>query len=446
MTAEIAILNKLAVALAADSAVTISAGSEEEKIYDTADKLFDLCASSPLGVMIYNGMQFMQAPLPMLISDYRGHVPNVDHVPDAATDFLRYLSKWGAASPEAILEDSITNLVLPVMFSIQNRVDAKLQEFLRRGGGSPADDQDEWVKTFRAEFEDALGIFERVLPRRPRALFLSPDGDTAPPDLSEDDIKHIRGIVAEMFKGEEDAIIERLVDVGRHALLSDILSGGQTGIVFAGFGHKDTFPTLVSYEVDGMVGGRIRYVQTNFVDIDRRGHRAKVIPFAQKEMVDRFLYGLDDDIQRKVTQFCKATIPSISDQIIGQLDMEEGDQTALRKRATEAQDAFIQGLQNVSFAEIRSESKTEIEDMVEFMPKPELSTMAEALVNLTSLKRRVSRGMETVGGPIDVAVISRADGFIWVKRKHYFDSSLNPRYMSRINSNRKPWEKEHEAK
>lgn len=76
--------------------------------------------------------------------------------------------------------------------------------------------------------------------------------------------------------------------------------------------------------------------------------------------------------------------------------------------------------------------------MVEFMPKSELSTMAEALVNLTSIKCRVSRGMETVGGPIDVAVISCTDGFIWVKRKHYFDAQLNRRYIARVNRGNKP--------
>jgi hypothetical protein len=32
---------------------------------------------------------------------------------------------------------------------------------------------------------------------------------------------------------------------------------------------------------------------------------------------------------------------------------------------------------------------------------------------------------ETVGGPIDVAIISKGDGFIWIKRKQYFDSKLN---------------------
>jgi len=31
---------------------------------------------------------------------------------------------------------------------------------------------------------------------------------------------------------------------------------------------------------------------------------------------------------------------------------------------------------------------------------------------------------ETVGGPIDVAVLSKGDGFVWIKRKSYFDPRL----------------------
>ena len=37
---------------------------------------------------------------------------------------------------------------------------------------------------------------------------------------------------------------------------------------------------------------------------------------------------------------------------------------------------------------------------------------------------------ETVGGPIDVAVISKGDGFIWIERKHYFRPELNPHFFS----------------
>jgi hypothetical protein len=36
---------------------------------------------------------------------------------------------------------------------------------------------------------------------------------------------------------------------------------------------------------------------------------------------------------------------------------------------------------------------------------------------------------ETVGGPIDVAVISKGDGFVWIKWKHYFNRELNPLFV-----------------
>jgi hypothetical protein len=30
-------------------------------------------------------------------------------------------------------------------------------------------------------------------------------------------------------------------------------------------------------------------------------------------------------------------------------------------------------------------------------------------------------------------IISKGDGFIWIKRKHYFDPRLNPRFFARRN-------------
>ena len=62
--------------------------------------------------------------------------------------------------------------------------------------------------------------------------------------------------------------------------------------------------------------------------------------------------------------------------------------------------------------------------------------MAEALVEITSLRRRVDSDVESVGGPVDVAVISKGDGFIWINRKHYFDSALNMDFPVRRNLRR----------
>ena len=61
----------------------------------------------------------------------------------------------------------------------------------------------------------------------------------------------------------------------------------------------------------------------------------------------------------------------------------------------------------------------------------DFSRLAETLIMLESLKEKVTRPTESVGGPIDVCVISKSDGFVWIKRRHYFDPKLNPQYFLR---------------
>jgi hypothetical protein len=149
-------------------------------------------------------------------------------------------------------------------------------------------------------------------------------------------------------------------------------------------------------------------------------------------MVERFLYGLDAAIEQDVTAFCQAAIPEISNSLLDEAQIEGEEREALNLQARTAEKAFLDQMSTSAFDKIRQSARAEIESMIEFMPKPEMAKMAEALIDLTSIKRRVSRGMETVGGPVDVAVISRAEGFVWVKRKHYFPTELNARYAARV--------------
>ena len=83
---------------------------------------------------------------------------------------------------------------------------------------------------------------------------------------------------------------------------------------------------------------------------------------------------------------------------------------------------------------IQSEQVTPVLDIVLSLPKNELAEMAETLVNLTSFRQRVSPDAETVGGPVDVAIISRGDGFIWIKRKHYFPGRTKPAVFQQTTS------------
>ena len=418
MTAEIAILNKSAVALASDSAVTISDGTREAKIYFTADKLFELSRRTPIAVMIYNGMQFMQAPFDMLIDRYRRECPSFDYVEDAAKHFLQYLADWSLSAPPEVSQSVTESAIRPIAERIVDRISKRVASAVRKSGSTNLN---------VAEIVDEVfSALERIYGDAPKASFLG-----TVPKMTKERVALLRQIVSELGPGDgEDH--ERFVNLLKQASLKLPLSDSRTGIVVAGFGEKEIFPTLVSYEIDGPIFGRVRYVQTNFVDIDRRKDRARVLPFAQKEMVERFLYGVDAEIERKLSQFARQNVQEIRTEIFKYLDMSDDDRNALTEKMKAAETAFVTGLRDVGFDQIRSESRIAIEAMVEFMPKPELATMAEALVNLTSIKRRVSRGMETVGGPIDVAVVSKSEGFVWVKRKHYFASELNPRYLARV--------------
>lgn len=68
---------------------------------------------------------------------------------------------------------------------------------------------------------------------------------------------------------------------------------------------------------------------------------------------------------------------------------------------------------------------------VSSLPIEELALLAESMINITSLRRKVAidRNIGTVGGPIDVSIISKGDGFIWLKGKHYFERKYNPQYF-----------------
>ena len=149
------------------------------------------------------------------------------------------------------------------------------------------------------------------------------------------------------------------------------------------------------------------------ISFDKKGI---LVPFAQSEMISSFMDGIDPDfnafvLEQLETIFSEITsiIPLAQSQIS---DIYEAFKDTLKKYK---QKYFV----------------SPIVGIIESLPKNELAEMAESLVNLTAFKRYVSPDAETVGGPTDVAIISKTDGFIWKKRKHYFDPALNQQFFEK---------------
>lgn len=73
--------------------------------------------------------------------------------------------------------------------------------------------------------------------------------------------------------------------------------------------------------------------------------------------------------------------------------------------------------------------RDEIETALQALTVKELAQVASTLVSLSSFQKQLLLGQETVGGPVDVAVISKGDGFVWIERKHYFRPELNSHFF-----------------
>ncbi|OPZ49771.1 MAG: hypothetical protein BWY92_01278 [Firmicutes bacterium ADurb.BinA052] len=59
------------------------------------------------------------------------------------------------------------------------------------------------------------------------------------------------------------------------------------------------------------------------------------------------------------------------------------------------------------------------------MPIKDAIDLAEYLVDCTIGFQRFMPGPDTVGGPVEVAAITKHEGFKWIARKHYFSIDLN---------------------
>ncbi|NOT08366.1 MAG: hypothetical protein HOP28_09195 [Gemmatimonadales bacterium] len=425
MTAEIGVLNRLAVALAADSAVTL--GGPSGKVYASSDKLFQLSDVAPVGIMVYGNADFLGRPWETIIKDHRRALGATTYptLAEYAQHFFAHLNASKRMLPPEAEDRALKNLVVGLFLDIRGEMEQALDEASEKADGL---DEGQITSVCSTVLSDRLKV---ILGRAP--LEKEHDGQI------QEVLAQYTQTIAEAKEGvfgklplspESEAI---LIQCALETLTRDYFGGAKSGLVFAGFGEDEYFPSLAHFECEGMLLGKIRLRDNGLAQITE-SNSATIIPFAQREAVTTFLEGMDAGL----AGFVRA---STSRLFFGAFDVAL---TMLHERnsalAAELNDRLRPELKKM-LAKLMAEWKEKrrslwspVVDIVAALPKDELAAMAEALVNLTKFRRRVTPERETVGGPIDVALISKGDGFIWVKRKHYFDPQLNPRAVARYSN------------
>lgn len=419
MTAVIGILNKNGMTMAADSAVTVTGGNSK-KIYNTANKIFTLSKFHPVGIMIYSSSSFMETPWEIIIKLYRKELKEkcFDKVEHYKDDFIRFLRENDFfTNPEG----QISKLKVFAHWHLNGVKERAINEV--DGNKSEEEILVDLNAFIRSDLEQTLSTYT--------------DGDDILSDFvnytleqflqySQDSISEVISLVFEgiQINGDIRPIIGELY--WRYFRSLNFI-GRETGLVFGGFGEKQIYPSISAVKISEVIDNRLR-CKPDLSDEITDNNNGSILPYAQTDVINMFIKGIDPDIEATYVSVIEKTLEkyntAIAD-IIGANNQDLSDAIRNNDNTLMIQE-LIQEINNIK-------QNTQISPTVgtvAILSKEDLAEMAESLIYLTYLKRRISSSEESVGGPIDVAIITKGDGFIWKKRKHYFSADLNKHFMA----------------
>ena len=424
MTTEVVVMNRLGIALASDSAATVKSEDGRVKLFH-ADKLFMLSKRHPVGVMTYNNSSLLGVPWEVIIKLYRQKLDlqEFDTLEQYAEDFIRYLDNNSELFPEEVQNDYYLKLVKSFFNGLRKQIVST--NFVRY--------QFEKKDDATADYQEA----KRIILETYRKWSEKKDIHCYDSKIGADFAGQFSGLIHELIrenfaewqiKAEEQTALWQLATfvISKDEILAESLSG----VVIAGFGAKQHFPVMQAFELGEVYSGRIKCKIFEPERIDSE-HTSVVKPFADTEMVDTFLDGISPTLARRLQLDITRLMLGLPDVVIDGLSRigrkrKEAYKVKIRPIIL---DVVIRPLLE-RFKGCKVEHALPVQQAIAFLPKNELAHVAASLVNLNIFQKRMSTDEdETVGGPIDVAVISKGDGFVWIARKHYFPRELNQHFF-----------------
>lgn len=414
MSAGICIMNKNAVALAADSAVTIG---QHLAIHNSANKLFALSKIAPVGVIVYSNAELMNIPIEIIIKQYKSKLQHKTFasLKDYVHDFLSFLIQ------EADL----------FRFQINEKVFIK-NVYVDLLNGLNGDYQISIKKKINTVHRDLLPEELSDLQHKAvKATLTFVDQFPTIPDFSIADyvektyFEEIKQYIISQFPWIIESDLFELAKKTCLVFDKQFMRNGYVGLAFAGYGEKDIFPQMIHLHISGIINNKVRYYLKEHLTITEE-RSATITPLAQTDVMQTFLFGINDsfihDIGQELPRQIQSGLQNIDESFFAQ-GKKQVVQHELNKTTSNIIQQIIQKAQKQYLLPITQSVAT--------LPIEELALLAESMINITSLRRKVAldNNIGTVGGPIDVAIISKCDGFIWLKRKHYFDRAYNPQYF-----------------
>ncbi|TXM94668.1 hypothetical protein [Methylobacterium sp. WL116] len=421
MTSEVCVMNRQALVLAADSAVTVSKwnenGKKEERYFKGANKVFQLSNYNPVGMMIFDTADLHRFPWEIIAKEYRKQLKDTKcgSLESYAQNFFSHIEQnvdiFPAVDRAAIFVETVDRAM------VRNIAIANEDPTVIAAAGNPAAED--------AARNAALDNVRTVFAALPVVAHISQPEIDALVTLHQAALDKEAAENIKMFAPGSTYSLANLIEIGVGAVFKvEDAYLSETGIVIAGYGDDDHFPEYIEYSCLGLFGNKLLTKKIGEHKISRRS-TGFINAFATKSMVDTFYLGFSPDVFYAVSHKLREALQSQSAALIAAVG---GNASAIPGATI---DQIVQAHTDAWTRHIFERHAAPFRSVVGSLPIDELCNLAETLVMLESLKEKVTKPSESVGGPIDVAVITKSEGFLWIKRKHFFDAGLNPRYTHR---------------
>jgi hypothetical protein len=424
MTSEVVLMNRQAVAMAADSAVTIS-GDRYLKTYQSVDKLFPLVDGQPVAVMIYNNAEIMSTPWETVISLYREQARGrpLDTISAYAEDFMEFLSGNPDLFPAEHQDTEFFKVVAVIYTVLAEEFDYQVQKFQQSNAGQVRDH-------VSAMFEFVVGQlhadYQRCADDTPRGELSCYPGGMGEQirrrygNEIDQLIESLLGSLKNEYTGLtiSESTRTRLREIAVFAVTKDAFFEHYTGVVFAGFGAREKFPSMRSYLTSSVILGILKRKRDREADIGADSGPV-FQPFAQDRMIRTFLTGMDQHLRMFVFgETLKLSSGLVTDIVSRTPNITDAQRNTIyndysQNNLRHALHEFFRSVDNYQYAV----HTRPILRAINSLPKKELGETAASLIKLNSFQQKVMNSVETVGGPIDVAVISRNSGLEWTREK-----------------------------
>lgn len=413
MSAGICIMNKNAIALAADSAVTIG---NHMAIHNSANKLFALSRFEPVGVIVYADATFMQIPIEAIIKQYKKDLSNrFSTLHEYVNDFIAYLESNSelfrfSINESKYVESLYLNLLSGMLGDYKDFINKKMQLVSRELS------KEELLELQQKAYNETVAFIDH---------FQDIEGSPFSEYIEKTYSSKIETFIEDSFGWLSKKQIKDLTLKICTLYDKNFFRNSYVGMCFSGYGADEIFPAMCHLHLGGVINGKLRFFVQEINSITENDSTS-ITPLAQTDVMQTFLFGINDGFIEKLA----SDIPKEINKSISSMDNSWF--------ATDQKNNVIKNLYNSTkniIDELVKKAYTDfmgpIIKSVSTLPIEELALLAESMINITSLRRKVALdgNAGTVGGPIDVAIITKSDGFIWMKRKHYFDVKYNPQYM-----------------